>query len=126
MSFDLSNIDSIDDGSLSPFVDVGDVDPEVNLYLDKLFEEEKRSGIFTIHGEEKRIRLDESIRQGVWDEMYVTYCNIGACDGQMGRGVLFERTNMSHNTETKFLKALRFEDIALYIILKYFVNTVNQ
>ena len=123
MSFDLDAIDSLDDGSLSPFVDVGDVDPEVNLYLDKLFEEEKRSGVFTIHGEEKRIRMDESVRQCVWDDMSVTYCNIGACDGQMGRGVLFERTNMSHNTETKFLKALRFEDIALYTILKNLIST---
>ena len=119
MSFDLG---SADDGSLSPFVDVDDVDPEVNLYLHNLFEEEKRSGIFTIHGEEKRVRLNESIKQCVWDDMSVTYCNIGASDGTMGRGVLFKRTSMSHDTETKFLKLLRFEDIALYTILKYLVN----
>jgi len=128
MSFDssdfdtLDTLDDLDEGSLSPFVDASDIDPDVNLYLDKLFTE-KRSGAFIIHGEEKRIRLNESVLHSFWDKMAVTFCNIGASDGAMGRGVLFERTNLPTGTETTFLKVLRFKDIGLYTILKYTLST---
>lgn len=126
MSFDSSDLDTLDDldeGSLSPFVDASDVDPDVNLYLDKLFTETKRSGAFIIHGVETRVRQDESILQDVWDKMYTTYRNIGASDGAMGRGVLFERTSMTYDAETTFLKVLRFKDIGFYTILKYTLST---
>ena len=129
MSFDssdldtLDTLDTLDEGSLSPFVDASDIDPDVNLYLDKLFTEKKRSGAFIIHGVVTRVRQDESILQDVWDKMAVTFCNIGASDGERGRGVLFKRTSMTYDTETTFLKILRFEDIAMYTILKYMLST---
>lgn len=108
----------LSDGTLSL---ESDVDVEVNEYLDDLFTE-KSSGIFTINGHVKRLRLKQSLSQYTWDRLQITCRNIAATKGDIGMGVLFSRIEMSYCVEEAFLKLCPFWNIAFYSLLKNFIN----
>lgn len=101
--------------------DEPDVNVKVNEHLDVLFAE-KSSGVFTINGHAKRLRLKQSLSQYTWDCLQITCRNIAVTDGDIGMGVLFSRIEMSDDVEEAFLKLCPFWNIAFYTLLRNFIN----
>lgn len=110
----------------------GEFDEELGEFLTGLFDEDlgdngvhiQRSRVVKIHGDIKRLRLDEFVSVDVLDDIETTLANIGATNAPMSDGVLLKKTS-SEAIETALFKILTFADIAKYTLLKTWIAKLD-